>query len=74
MIFGLIFTIMGLLCVVTTILAVSCVQLWVEVKAMKNSTHQIMMPTNMANSMFQNLDDETKATMTKQPEEYDSFN
>lgn len=46
----------------------------VEFRSSQKSTHQIVMPTPIANDLFQSLDEETKQKMTKAPEEYDSIN
>ena len=62
-----------LLFVSLVILSVSNIKLWIELKSMQKSTHQIMMPSNVASDMFQSLDEETREKMTKVPEEYDSI-
>jgi hypothetical protein len=44
-------------------LFVSNFSLWVELRSMKNSTHQIVMPTAYAENMFSKQDEETKKSM-----------
>jgi hypothetical protein len=55
--------------IATALVALAIIKNSIDTKALANSTHQIVMP----NSVFQTLDEDTKAKMVKQPEEYDTI-
>ena len=62
--------------VATVALIVSSFKLWVEIKAMQKSTHQIVMPTSMAPNAvdFAIKDDATKESVDKSFSDYIGIN
>jgi len=60
--------------VVLVVLAVSNVKLWIELRSMQKSTHQIMMPTSYADSVFEKTDEKTKENIDKAFSDYVGIN
>ena len=59
---------------IVAVLSMSNIKLWIELRSIQKSTHQIMMPSSMADTMFEKPDEKTKEAMAKQFEDYAGIN
>lgn len=57
-----------------SILAVSNIKLWIELRSMQKSTHQIMMPTAIAEASFGAVTEEAKKTVDDAFSDYRGIN
>ena len=56
------------------ILCVSNAKLWIELKAMQKSTHQIVMPTAYAENVFEKQDENTEKSLNEAFSDYVGIN